>query len=193
MSSKERRREQQQARQRAAHRRKLLTYVLGVAAVVILVGVGFFVFSRPGQAVQTFPLAKCEDVQNLPDEGRVHILPGETPVYQSNPPTSGRHNPEPYSAGIFNTPLDPTKLVHSLEHGYIVIYYRDLNPDELTTLANIVRSDQRKVILDPYANNPTRVVLTAWAHKQQCDGVNEPAIRQFIATFREKAPESSAP
>ncbi len=192
MSNKQQRFDRQQADQETARRRKLLTFsVLG--AVVVLIGVSQFVFTRQSAATETGSLAKCDAVETVPDEGRGHLQPGQTVAYQSNPPTSGWHNPEPYPAGIYGNPLDPTKLVHSLEHGYIVIYYRNLVQDELATLTNIVRNNQYKVILDPYANNPARVVLTAWDHKQQCAGVNEQAIRQFIAAYREQAPESSSP
>lgn len=61
--------------------------------------------------------------QAIPDLGRDHV-PDSTPAtYNSNPPTSGPHNTQWEKAGIYEEPLNDRKLIHSLEHGYIIISY----------------------------------------------------------------------
>ena len=44
--------------------------------------------------------AGCELRENLRDEGRTHLSPGERPPgYRTNPPTSGNHDPIPQADG----------------------------------------------------------------------------------------------
>ncbi len=43
--------------------------------------------------------------------------------YNSNPPTSGPHDPDSIRPGIYGEAQDKYKLIHSLEHGYVVVHY----------------------------------------------------------------------
>lgn len=57
-------------------------------------------------------------------QSRDHIKVGEVhPAYNSNPPTSGWHYNDPVSAGIYITEFPDENLIHSLEHGYVIISY----------------------------------------------------------------------
>ena len=69
------------------------------------------------------PSSQPKPGQAVPDLGRDHV-PDSTPAsYNSNPPTSGPHSVEWIRPGIYPDPQPDGKLVHSLEHGYIVISY----------------------------------------------------------------------
>lgn len=57
------------------------------------------------------------------DQGRDHIPITENFEFNSNPPTSGKHNADWIRAGIYETPKEDPYLVHSLEHGYVIISY----------------------------------------------------------------------
>lgn len=59
------------------------------------------------------------------DLGREHIKRDEWEknTYNSNPPTSGSHDAEWIRAGIYDEPQGEGYLVHSLEHGYVIISY----------------------------------------------------------------------
>lgn len=57
------------------------------------------------------------------DQGREHVTPGAKVDYSSNPPTSGPHFESWEKSGIYDQPLADGKLVHSLEHGYIIVSY----------------------------------------------------------------------
>lgn len=63
--------------------------------------------------------------QRLPDMGREHVTPAQVAEtsYNSNPPTSGPHLPSWVKAGIYDQPQAEGELIHSLEHGYIIISY----------------------------------------------------------------------
>src|ERR1051326_314345 len=61
--------------------------------------------------------------QKVDKLGRDHITTGTKVDYTSNPPTSGNHYPDWTKPGIYSTVPDDRHLVHSLEHGYIIISY----------------------------------------------------------------------
>lgn len=61
--------------------------------------------------------------QSLPDQGREHVPDSTKVEYNSNPPTSGSHSEQWEKPGIYTQVLNDKKLVHSLEHGYIIISY----------------------------------------------------------------------
>ena len=85
---------------------------LGIA---VLAGVGWFGWSvtRPVPGIR------------MADQGKEHVTPEKVAAftYNSNPPTSGRHLPTWVKAGEFDTPQSEGELIHSLEHGYVVISY----------------------------------------------------------------------
>lgn len=59
------------------------------------------------------------------DEGREHVSINEVEktIYNSNPPTSGQHTVTWVKPGIYKEPQSEGELLHSLEHGYVVIHY----------------------------------------------------------------------
>lgn len=89
--------------------------LLTIAAVVVILG-GFITWvfiesskSLPGQKVA--------------DQGREHVATGTKVDYNSNPPTSGPHYADWVRSGIYTEPKDDRNLVHSLEHGYVIMSY----------------------------------------------------------------------
>jgi Protein of unknown function (DUF3105) len=185
---------QQRARQERAARQRQLIYVgVGVVALLVIVFAASKLLAQPTTAVasaDSASAATCSAIQSPSDEGRAHLVPGQTPTYQSNPPSSGTHNPIPLPAGIYDSPVDVTMEVHSEEHGYIIVHYNGISQGEINQLKQIVSSDPRKLILSPYPNMPYKVSLTAWDHLQTCAGVNRQAISNFVAEFRDRGPEN---
>ena len=59
----------------------------------------------------------------ITDLGRKHVPGGEKVDYNSNPPTSGAHDENWIRSGVYSLPQDDKKLVHSLEHGYVIMSY----------------------------------------------------------------------
>lgn len=59
----------------------------------------------------------------IADQGRGHVPVGTEVKYNSNPPTSGPHYEEWMKPGIYNQVFDDRGVVHSLEHGYVIISY----------------------------------------------------------------------
>lgn len=91
---------------------KLWHGILGF--LVIASGVGLYMVTT-----QPIPGTKMEN------QGQEHVTTEEVAsfAYNSNPPTSGPHLPTWVKPGIYDTPQSEGELIHSLEHGYIVISY----------------------------------------------------------------------
>lgn len=69
--------------------------------------------------ISTKPLPGIEALQN----SRNHIPEGSKTDFKFNPPTSGDHYPSWISKGFYDEPRHDGNLVHSMEHGYIIIWY----------------------------------------------------------------------
>src|SRR5688572_20987347 len=64
-------------------------------------------------------------IESFPSEGQEHVPVGTPIVYRTDPPTSGPHYPDPWPGGFYSKPVDAPYLVHSMEHGAVIIYYND--------------------------------------------------------------------
>ncbi len=186
-------RQQQRAKQERQQRQIYIAAAAVAGLLLILAGIYFF-YGKPapgttGTGGTPAGSGTCSDIKTVADEGRGHLTPGQTPTYKGNPPTSGIHDPNPMPLGIYPDPIDATREVHSLEHGYVILHYNGIAQDQINQLASIVKADPRKLILSPYPTMPYKISLTAWNHLQSCDGVNENALRNFINEFRDQGPE----
>lgn len=89
----------------------------GLWLVVIVVGV--WVLGRG--------LGSGSDVEalgeNVDDLGRAHMTDISEIAYNSNPPTSGSHFPVWAKPGFYDRVISDGHLLHSLEHGYVVVSY----------------------------------------------------------------------
>lgn len=188
---------QAQLRAKQERERKQRQYLLigggAAAALIIVIGALILINSRINPTgIAITENAACGNVQFVADEGRGHLSPGDpTPAYKSIPPTSGTHNPVWLQAGVYDNNADITQLVHSLEHGYVILYYNELTQNQIDQLASIQRSDPYKMIVAPYPNMPYKVAIAAWDRLQTCDGINDAAIRSFTAQFRNQGPEQA--
>src|SRR3989339_1150665 len=89
---------------------------LGFILLFILISAGgIFMLTRKPKTV--------EGVETFSNQGRDHVPAGTTEEYNSNPPTSGPHYAQWEKPGIYDRVLEDGKLIHSLEHGYIIISY----------------------------------------------------------------------
>ena len=113
--------------------------------------------------------------EKLSDLGRGHVPVGEKVDYNSNPPTSGKHYEEWVRAGVYTEPKDDRNLVHSLEHGYVIMSYKCAELSEecknrRDQLAKIYeKKKQRKLIVVPRVNLDTKFALTAWIYLDKFD------------------------
>jgi Protein of unknown function (DUF3105) len=110
--------------------------------------------------------------------------------YSTNPPTSGPHDDFPVIAGIYDTPLDDEALVHSLEHGIVIVSYQpSLAPAIVARLNALVGIYPDDVILAPRPANDVPIALTSWGRLLKFTAYDEPAIQNFIDRNRAHGPE----
>lgn len=75
--------------------------------------------------------------EKMADLGREHVPAGTQTDYNSNPPTSGKHYADWIRSGVYSEPKDDRNLIHSLEHGYVIMSY---NCDIQAQSFNLVKS-----------------------------------------------------
>ena len=123
--------------------------------------------------------------------GRNHI--SGNLAYKVDPPSGGDHNPTPAAPGTFTTANAPpdAQVVHSLEHGYVAIWYGpNLDAAGLETLRTVTSEYSRDVLLLPRASlGDSQVAATAWHRRLLCERPDAEALERFITAYRNKGPE----
>lgn len=117
-----------------------------------------------------------------------HVLPGApTPSYETDPPTSGAHQPTPKVEGFRRQPIAPQIQVGILEQGRVLIQYRGIGRSDVVALRGLVSPE---VVVAPAASLPggAHVVATAWVTRQVCTAVDLEQLRQFISARSGKGP-----
>jgi len=134
--------------------------------------------------------------------GRDHV---QTNVqYDSNPPTNGNHFPEPSPDGAYTKAPPITQLVHTLEHGRIVIWFKPRAPGQVRgSLKALFDEDSYQMVLSPNSTGMKyQVAASAWGRDpgplgrgyllgcpQYTDEVPD-AIRAFRDEHRGNGPEA---
>lgn len=87
--------------------------------IPLVAGVSW-IFVAIYQSVTTPPPGRA-----INDQGRDHVAQSEVDktVYNSNPPVSGPHLETWVKPGVYQEEKNKGELIHSLEHGYIEIFY----------------------------------------------------------------------
>jgi hypothetical protein len=123
------------------------------------------------------------------DPGRLHV---KSPSYAVDPPSGGDHHRVPAKPGIYAAPDAPPdgELVHSQEHGYVVLWYSPQLPDhEMATLLSVAHRFRKDVLVIPRPSLQVQVAATAWHRRLLCGRVEAAALATFIETYRNKGPE----
>jgi uncharacterized protein DUF3105 len=227
---KERLRREREERERAAHqaqrRRRLVGYGAGgalvlaaiVAVVVVLVAGGGG--KGAGAASDEFPsggtapaqqitdlAAACKaagcELKNVKATSRDHTQSLSDRVkYSTNPPTSGKHFVQPADDGVYSNAPQDEQLVHTLEHGRIIIWVKpSLARTARAALRALYDEDGDKIVLVPRANMPFQVAASAWSADPAPLGTGHllgskrysakvfDALRAFRDRYRYKGPE----
>jgi hypothetical protein len=174
-------------RARAKRRRVWLLAAAGAVALAAVATIPVLIRARPGRSVES--------------QGRAHIPVGTSGavVYNTDPPTSGPHYDPSAAPGIYDAPIPDGYLIHSLEHGYVILSHslESLPDDEAErTLAELIRIAEEetlwKLIVIPRPGMEHRFALTAWQRIDTFDELDERRIRRFISAWRDRGPEHTA-
>lgn len=144
--------------------------------------------------------AQCTVIEEYPNQGQEHINDGETAQYNSNPPTSGPHYGVPAEPGFYepDSGIEPERLVHNLEHGQIVIWYRP-GAEDLGFLEQqveeLVAQEPQATVGAPYPgmNEGYNIVITSWTKARACVNASQEVVDDFRRQFQGKAPEPLTP
>ena len=190
---------EREARAAQASSRRLWWRVGAAAAGLGVIGGAAVWLYRDSQVEDRF-LARARDgqaalarVMTTNDEGRGHVAPGQNVRYLGDPPTSGVHDPSWIDPGVYETLQPRTKLVHSLEHGMIVIYYDSPSSGAVATIerwAGFYAGPWSGVVVAPKPGLGEAVVLTAWNKILRLDAFDADAAAAFIDRFRGRGPEN---
>ncbi len=161
----------------------LASLALSLGLIALLSG--FFAGRDPaGVSAGAAPLG-----QRFPDQGHVHLHPGQPrTAYDSNPPTSGPHVPEPVvgqGAG-----LNDDQLLQALEAGNVVIAYGTAQPpSDLVDLARqlgpftprLASAGQAVILM----RRPGTVGLIglAWTRMLRVSSPRDPLLRAFAGQW----------
>jgi hypothetical protein len=158
------------------------------------------------EAEEAAERAGCTTVRVTPDQGQGHIQPGEPPPeYATIPAASGPHSasPLPPDVPVYHVPVEEPSAVHSLEHGYTLLYYRaEAVAAESVALLEGLAREFDKVITAPYPGlpNDTGFAFVAWRHLQRCPPTisardAEVVARSYVLRFAatDVAPEPLGP
>ena len=178
--------------------------------VVLVVAIWFFFLSGAGggtdldaepAGMEDEPLPNrgadewISQVETFESQGREHRS-GDVD-YDTVPPLSGPHSGDWASAGYYTETPRLEELVHSLEHGAVVIYYDEGNlSDEaeasLRAWAANKDGQWQSVIVAPNPNENPRgdYVLTAWTHRLVIDDYDAEAVQAFAAEYLGRGPEN---
>jgi hypothetical protein len=178
-------------RQQAKRRKQI---AIGVVVLVVLVGGTIFSINKARGDRQALAAAVeeagCGDIESFDDEGQEHLDQNENyEDYETNPPTSGPHRVQPAPWGSYREAPEPETLVHNLEHGGIVIHYKDLSDEQVDRVDEFADSYVDGVIAAPNPDIETPIALAAWRHSQGCEELNTTVIEGFIRDRCNKGPE----
>jgi len=212
-AARERRIELQRRKAAAERRRKIRNGAI-VGGIAVLAAVGIFLAVQHSKHARAAfatlsKAAGCTDVQATDAAGplsRDHMTPqeinaGVTVTYSTSPPSGGKHYPNPLPKGVYDTPLSSNpkdqpnlyEAVHSLEHGYVDIWYKGLSTDQLASIRQF--ADQEKVLVIDYPDLPTGTVgMTTWGRLQTCQTYDPKQVQAYIDQYKLKTgPEPTAP
>jgi hypothetical protein len=216
---RERELREQQARA-AKQRKKMVGYgaaggiaIVAIAVLILLATGGDDAGSGPGNAGNVFPdggsipkqtvfdvgpaarAAGCE-LQEKRATSREHTTSLDERVkYNTNPPTTGRHYQIPAQDGIYGQTPQDEQLVHTMEHGRVIIWVKPSLPeDQRADLRALVEDDPYQMVLVPRRNMPYAVAATAWNQDPAPNGTgrlmgcNEVNAKTFdaLAAFRDE-------
>ncbi len=213
------------ARKKEQRNRTIRLLVICVVAAALVLSVPIYLYYQDYQARNATidqlgvaaSAAACDPaVEEAATGNQEHVAEGSEINYTQYPPDSGPHyaEPAPFTKHFYATADRPAvgNLVHNLEHGYTVVWYRASAPkDQITALQQISKtfsSDDydptKKFIAAPWEDSDPAgfpdgkdVVLTRWTAdpnnpavattqkgvRQACGAVSGQAIMEFMAKY----------
>lgn len=175
-------REQRKTELEKQRRNRLLMIWLPIGLVVVaLIGYGIYDLVRP-------------DLPGVVDLGIQERGHDDTISYAYDPlpPAGGVHRPNWQNCGVYDQPVESAYAIHDLEHGAIWLAYQPEMPAEQVAQLRDIVGDKSYVLMTPYPNLKSPVVMTAWGKQLELNSVEDKRIGRFINQYRGGGPEAGA-
>lgn len=166
---------------------------IGLLTLIIMIG-AIWLFSLQ-DAKQQEKDSKPFVGEKIADMGSQHVPRGESHAeYNSNPPTSGPHWGDGVAGpGIKDKPVPDELVLHSMEHGGAILWYKEGLPQtDLERLKKVFNEASGKKIMLARKNLDVPVALTVWNWQLKLKTIDEAKIKEFIETNNDRAPEKEA-
>ena len=155
---------------------KVTTWLLYLVPVVVIVGLIIWSVSQPSSG------------DRVVSQGNQHIktIDQEHIEYSTTPPTSGPHVGNIARWGIHDEQIPDEQQVHNLEDGGVIVHYdpMQIEAEKINDLRSIVSGYSDRVILEPYADLQSKIVVTAWSRIDYLDEVDGDRIKTFINKYK---------
>lgn len=167
--------------------------IIGLVALTLVVVIGGVWWSSKESVKTTEKLSKTMMGEKMADEGALHVARGATHLaYNSNPPTSGPHWVDVAGPGIKTKPIADELVLHSMEHGAAVVWYREgMDQSDIDKITEAFNSASGKKIMLPRKDLDVPVALTSWGYLLELNTIDESTIKEFIETNNDRAPEKA--
>ena len=132
-------------------------------------------------------------IQQRSDEGATHVSCEQAVTYMTNPPSSGNHYSCWAAYQTYTSPIPWGNLVHSLEHGAMVIVYNcpDGCPDDVAAIQTFIDGlpldpncgaslGKNRIILMPDPNLDVRFAASTWTWTLKADCFDPTVFGQFF-------------
>jgi hypothetical protein len=174
-----------------------LNVLIAVATLAAVVAGGVYWVSSSRSESTFMALAEAgrdrlDAVESEPNKGRRHLEPGETYHYGDSSPTSGPHDTTWAPTGFHETAPRPTRVVHALEHGNVVIYYDQPGDEVIDTLkiwTGLYTGQWDGLLAVPMSGLGESLILTAWTKELRLDTFEPALAAAFIDAYRGRGPE----
>ena len=123
--------ELERAKVEQGEKTKRLLLLGGGVVVIIIVGIlSWFLLQKSTEPEKPKPGKEVADI------GQQHVADTTSVTYNSNPPTSGSHFEVWAKRGAYSNVIADGYLIHSLEHGYVIISYNCASKEESKEFAS---------------------------------------------------------
>ncbi|KKQ03645.1 MAG: hypothetical protein US18_C0014G0005 [Parcubacteria group bacterium GW2011_GWB1_36_5] len=166
---------------------------IGIGLLTLVIIVGGVWFSNKEEIKNTEKLSKAMMGEKMVDEGAGHVARDKAhPAYKSNPPTSGPHWVGVAGPGIKTESVADELVLHSMEHGAAVVWYREgLEQTEIDKIKIAFNNSSGKKIMLARKDLDVPVALTSWNYLLKLDMIDGEKIKEFIETNNDRAPEKA--
>jgi hypothetical protein len=132
-------------------------------------------------------------IEEHPDEGATHVACTQAVTYQTNPPSSGNHYSCWAAYQTYTSPVPWGNLVHSLEHGAMIVVYNCPQgcAEDVAAIQSFIDGlpldpncgaslHKNRIILMPDPDLDARFAAAAWGWTLKANCFDTAAFRQFF-------------